>query len=108
MNQHTQRLDDQKVKCNTPSTPIPEVTPPRQPDTVPSRSELDTMIEGLMGGKGESDTDLNGDIDVTKAMFAFLALAGTPLSLSNMVTPENLQEAYDSAQSSQWQKRLLG
>jgi hypothetical protein len=103
---HAQRLEDRKAKCNTPTTPstaVPEVNS----NPVPSGPALDTVIEGLMEGKGDLDNDLNGDIDVTEAMFAFLASTGISLSPNGISTPETLQEAYAGAQSSQWRKAMM-
>jgi hypothetical protein len=53
-----------------------------------------TLIEELMEGKGDSDNNLNGDIDVTKAIFAFLASAFHSALLNGTATPKTLQEAY--------------
>jgi hypothetical protein len=81
---HAQKLEDHKAKRNAPPMPsiaIPEV----DSNPVPSRPVLDTVIEGLMKGKVNSDSDLNGYI----------------------ATPETLQEAYAGAQSSQWQKVMM-
>ena len=103
---HAQRLEDRKAKRNAPpmpSTPVPEA----DSNPVPSGPALDTVIEGLMEGKGDSDNDLNGDIDVTEAMFAFLASTGVSLSPNGIATPETLQEAYAGAQSSQWRKAMM-
>jgi hypothetical protein len=98
---HTQRLEDHKAKCNTP--PMPSTTVPKpNSNPIPSGPALDTVIEGLMEGKGDSDNDLNRDVDVTEAMFAFLASTGVSISLNGITTPETLQEAYAGAQSSQW------
>jgi len=53
------------------------------------------------------DADLNGDVDVTEAMFAFLASSGVALSLSGIINPEMLQEAYEGAQALHWQKVMM-
>jgi hypothetical protein len=109
--QHNQKLADAKAKRNIPLAPSPSNSPgpPPPPDktnTIPSGSDLDAVIEDLMEGKG-GDADLNGDIDVTEAMFAFLSSSGVTLSPSGMITPETLQEAYESAQAPHWRKAMM-
>src|ERR1700683_2590901 len=97
---HAQKLEDCKAKHNAPSTPSIAVFEV-DPNPVPSGPVLYIVIEELMEGKVESNSDLNGDIDIIKAMFAFPASTGVSLSPNGIATPETLQEAYAGVQSFQ-------
>lgn len=89
---HNQHLANLKAKHDAPLEPV--LNPPPQPetDTVPSGPDLDSIIVNLLEGN-KDQPDLDGDVDVTEAMFAFLASAGIELSPSGIVTPKTLEEA---------------